>query len=85
MDEIPAKRRKLDRPDENVLKAAGISGSAFVLQIAELLKEERLDYGSDLEGVDDLLHKIKGSIENIEPHEATPVRCSNPHHGPDQS
>ena len=85
MAEIPAKRRKLDRPDENILNAAGFSGSAFVLQIAELLKEERLDYGSDLEGIDDILHKIKGSIENIEPHAATPVRCSNTHQGPDQS
>lgn len=80
MDSAPAKRRKLDHgPDgaEMALESAastGISRSrTFVLEAEELLDTVRLDYGTALDGADGLLHRIKGTIESIKPHEALPV------------
>ncbi|KAL2135151.1 hypothetical protein VTI74DRAFT_9582 [Chaetomium olivicolor] len=80
MDPAPAKRRKLDHSQdgaEAALQSAtttGISRSrAFVLEAEELLDSVRLDYGTAFEGADGLLHRIKGAIEAIKPHEAVPL------------
>lgn len=55
--------------------STGLSKSrAFVLESDELLDSVRLDYGTALDGADDLLHRIKGAIESIKPHDALPVR-----------
>ncbi|KAK4232003.1 putative nucleolar protein 6 [Podospora fimiseda] len=76
MDSAPAKRRKLDHSQDGAEKAlqtastVGVSRSrAFVLETEELLQEVRLDYGTALEGADDLLYRIKGSIEAIKSQE----------------
>ncbi|KAH8886483.1 Nrap protein [Thozetella sp. PMI_491] len=75
MEEIPAKRRKLDHSSQNsgVITSTGLSGSAFAMQAGELLKEEKVAYENDLVGVDDLLHKVKASIEGTKSHEFLPV------------
>ncbi|KAL2163451.1 hypothetical protein VTH06DRAFT_5509 [Thermothelomyces fergusii] len=80
MDSTPAKRRKLDhfQDDAEVLlqsaASTGISRSrTFVLESEELLDSVRLDYEAALDGADDLLHRIKGTIENIKPHEPLPI------------
>ncbi|GAB1317570.1 U3 snoRNP protein [Madurella fahalii] len=77
MNSAPAKRRRLDHGSdgaEMALESAlstGISRSrAFVLEAEELLDTVRLDYGAALDGADDLLHRIKETIEAIKPHEA---------------
>ncbi|KAK3321601.1 Nrap protein [Apodospora peruviana] len=76
MEPVSAKRRKLEHPissEEVALVAAASTGlsrsRAFILEAEELLGEVKLSYGTALQGVDDLLHRIKGSIEAIEPHE----------------
>ncbi len=80
MEEAPAKRRKLNHSGENngaaTTPTVSLSRSTFVLQTAELLKEEKINYKTELEGIDDLLHKVKASIEGIAAHEPQPVRCS---------
>ncbi|WPJ65254.1 hypothetical protein SMAC4_08609 [Sordaria macrospora] len=54
--------------------SSGLSrGRAFILEAEELLDEVKLDYATALEGVDSLLHKIKGSIEAIETHDALQI------------
>ncbi|KAK3990963.1 putative nucleolar protein 6 [Cladorrhinum sp. PSN332] len=80
MDSAPAKRRKLDHSQDGAEKAlqsastVGLSRSrAFVLEAEELLEEVRLDYGTALEGADELLHRIKGSIEAINSQEPLPI------------
>ncbi|KAL2151319.1 hypothetical protein VTH82DRAFT_6417 [Thermothelomyces myriococcoides] len=80
MDSSPAKRRKLDHSQDDaelLLQSAastGISRSrTFVLEAEELLDSVRLDYEAALDGADNLLHRIKGIIENIEPHETLPI------------
>ncbi|KAK4249989.1 Nrap protein [Corynascus novoguineensis] len=80
MDLAPAKRRKLDHSQdgaEMVLQSAASTGlsksRAFVLESDELLDSVRLDYGTALDGADDLLHRIKGAIESIKPHDALPI------------
>ncbi|KAK3319911.1 Nrap protein [Cercophora scortea] len=77
MEPIPAKRRKIEHPRKGAEKAlssappTALSRSrAFILEADELLEEIRLDYGTTLEGVDGLLHKIKGSIEAIDSHDS---------------
>ena len=81
MDSAPAKRRKLghtkDGTDAALESAAstGISRSrAFVLETEELLASVRLDYETALDGADALLHRIKGAVEAIKPHDSLPVR-----------
>jgi len=80
MDSSPAKRRKLAHSHdggEKALQAAatGVSRSrAFALEAEELLEEVRLDYATALEGADELLHRIKNSIEAIKSQEPLPVR-----------
>ncbi|KAL2023734.1 hypothetical protein VTK56DRAFT_1448 [Thermocarpiscus australiensis] len=76
MDSVPAKRRKIDHAQDDAEKAlvsaasTGITRSrAFVLEAEELLDTVRLDYGSDLDGADDLLHRVKGVIEAVKPHD----------------
>ena len=83
MEPAPAKRRKLGNSSENVENAlrsaasTGLSRSrAFALEAEELLTEVKLDYGEVLRGADDLLHKVKSSVEAIEPHGELPVRQS---------
>lgn len=86
MDANPAKRRKLDHqtPDESgskgsaaALNAAAAGGtsrpSTFVLQTQELLGELRIDYDKSFAGAEDLLHRIKATIEGIQPQGPTPV------------
>ncbi|KAK4166544.1 putative nucleolar protein 6 [Cladorrhinum sp. PSN259] len=80
MDSAPAKRRKLSHSQDGAEKAlqsastTGVSRSrAFVLEAEELLEEVRLDYGTALEGADELLHRIKGSIEAIKSQEPLPI------------
>ncbi|KAL2167229.1 hypothetical protein VTG60DRAFT_1580 [Thermothelomyces hinnuleus] len=80
MDSTPAKRRKLDHSQDDaevLLQSAastGISRSrAFILEAEELLDSVRLDYETALDGADNLLHRIKGTIEGIKPHEALPI------------
>lgn len=77
MTSSPAKRRKTDHSDGAVLSdaisAAVRQPTTFVLETAELLAESRFDYERSLEGVDELLRRLKTSIEAIETHEAIPV------------
>ncbi|KAK0625292.1 Nrap protein [Bombardia bombarda] len=81
MEPNHAKRRKTQHSREGARKALGAVASsgglsksrAFILEADELLEEISLDYGAALEGVDDLLRRIKGSIEAIEPRESLPV------------
>jgi U3 small nucleolar RNA-associated protein 22 len=74
----PAKRRKLGHADgdslDHAISVAIRQPTTFVLETDELLKESRLDYESAFEGVEDLLRRIKSSVESIEPHEPLPVR-----------
>jgi U3 small nucleolar RNA-associated protein 22 len=73
----PAKRRKLGPAGEasldQAISVAVRQPTTFVLETDELLKESRLDYEKSFEGVDDLLRRIKTSIESIGPHEPLPV------------
>ena len=73
----PAKRRKLGPTGEHsvdqAISVAVRQPTTFVLETDELLKESRLNYEKTFEGVDDLLRRIKTSIEAIEPHEPLPV------------
>lgn len=48
--------------------------SPFILKTDELLKQTRIDYKKTFQGVDEQLHKLKGIIDTIEPHDALPVR-----------
>lgn len=85
MDTNPAKRRKLDhqaplQSDSNsaaALDAAAGGGtsrpSTFVLQTQELLEEVRLDLDRAFPGAEDLLHRIKSTIQDIQPLGPTPV------------
>ncbi|KAK4203525.1 putative nucleolar protein 6 [Triangularia verruculosa] len=81
MDSGPAKRRKLDHSQDGAEKAlesavstGGVSRSrAFILEAEELLEEVRIDYKTAFEGADQLLHKIKGSIEAIKAQEPLPI------------
>ncbi|RKU44513.1 hypothetical protein DL546_006072 [Coniochaeta pulveracea] len=77
MTSSPAKRRKTDHSDGAVLSdaisAAVRQPTTFVLETAELLAESRFDYERSLEGVDELLRRLKTSIEAIETHEAIPI------------
>ncbi|KAK1757279.1 nucleolar protein 6 [Echria macrotheca] len=80
MESAPAKRRKLDHSQtktDNALQTAAVTGvsrsRAFVLETEELLDEVSLDYATAFKGADELLHKIKSSIESIEPHEPTQI------------
>jgi U3 small nucleolar RNA-associated protein 22 len=77
MTSSPAKRRKTDHSDGGVLStaisAAVRQPTTFVLETGELLTESRFDYEKSLEGVDELLRRLKTSIEAIETHEAIPV------------
>jgi U3 small nucleolar RNA-associated protein 22 len=77
MTSSPAKRRKTGHGDggllDNTISAAVRQPTTFVLETAELLKESRFDYQKSLEGVDELLRRLKTSIEAIESHEPMPV------------
>ena len=83
MEPGSAKRRKLAHSDQNgaskalaTVAATGPSRSrAFILEAEELLNEIKVDYATALEGVDGLLHQIKGSIEAIEPRDPILVRA----------
>lgn len=79
--ESPAKRRKLDHGQDGAERAleqaasTGLSRSrAFVLEAEELLDSVRLDYAKAFDGADDLLHRIKDSVEAIKAHGPLPVR-----------
>jgi U3 small nucleolar RNA-associated protein 22 len=73
----PAKRRKIGHADgdflDHAISVAVRQPTAFVLETDELLKESRLDYDISFQGVDELLRRIKSSVEAIEPHDAVPV------------
>ncbi|KAB5518226.1 Nrap protein [Coniochaeta sp. 2T2.1] len=71
----PAKRRKLDGEAsiDQAISVAVRQPTTFVLECDELLKESRPDYDKSFEGVDELLRRVKTSIEAIETHEALPV------------
>lgn len=86
METSPAKRRKLDHqsssggPPSNGAAALGAAATAgtsrpstFVLQAQELLSESRIDYEKAFSGADALCHRIKSTIEAIEPQSPTPV------------
>lgn len=85
MDTNPAKRRKIDHRESHghvadgsaALDAAAQAGtprpSTFALQTQELLREVRLDYNKTFAGADDLLHRIKSTLEAAEPHDPTPI------------
>lgn len=77
MDTNPAKRRKVGHSNGGSFEATLTAGiqqpTAFVLETEELLREVRLDYGNAFDGADELLHTLKRSIEQIEPHGPIPV------------
>lgn len=58
---------------ESAITAGIQQPTSFVLETEELLREVRLDHEKAFEGADDLLHRLKGSIEAIEPHGPIPV------------
>lgn len=90
MDANPAKRRKVDHHESRGLVADGSAAldaaaqagtprpSTFALQTQELLREVRLDYNKTFAGADDLLHRIKSTIEATKPHDLTPVSAPAP-------
>jgi hypothetical protein len=49
------------------------AASTFVLQTDELLKEAKPNYEKAFHGVDGQLHRLKGIIDGIEPHDPKPV------------
>lgn len=82
--ESSSKRRKVDHSgsglrhngliDFESRNSARVStASTFVLQTDELLKEAKVDYPKTLDGVDDQLHRLKGIVDSIAPHEPIPV------------
>ncbi|KAK4131415.1 Nrap protein [Trichocladium antarcticum] len=80
MDAAPAKRRKIGHAQdgaERALESAALTGfsrsRAFVLEAEELLDSVRVDYEAAFAGADGLLHRVKGAIEAIKPHESLPV------------
>lgn len=84
--ESGSKRRKLDHGGSGIRHDGLIDfesrsstrvspASTFVLQTDELLKETKVDYGAAFKGLDGQLHKIKGIIDSIEPHDPQPVSC----------
>ncbi|KAK3384972.1 Nrap protein [Podospora didyma] len=80
METAPMKRRKLGHEDdgaEKILKSGASTrfsrSRAFILEADELLQEVQLDHTVALDGVDGLLHRIKGLIEAIEPHAPLPI------------
>jgi U3 small nucleolar RNA-associated protein 22 len=70
MDAAPPKRRKLDHSSSSASSTS--RAATFAMETEELLRTVRLD-GQRFEGADELLRKIKGSIENIEGHEPLTV------------
>lgn len=82
--ESSSKRRKIDHGSIG-LRHAGLidfesrntarvtAASTFVLQTDELLKEAKPNYEKALHGVDGQLHRLKGIIDGIEPHDPKPV------------
>ena len=85
MDSNAAKRRKMEHSNGASFPSA-ISPSSqrvtpFVMETDELLKEVKLDYGKTLEGADELLLKLKRSIEEMQPHGPIPVRSARPFPG----
>lgn len=95
MESNSAKRRKLghlpnDSPDTtpagaSMLDLASSAGlfrpNTFLLETAELLKEVELNYDDALPGAGEILHKLKGAIESIEPQEPVPVSRRPCYHG----
>ncbi|KAK1779614.1 Nrap protein [Copromyces sp. CBS 386.78] len=82
MEPASAKRRKIghSRGGESAVgnidaaASSGLSrGRAFILEAEELVDQVKLDYATALQAVDSLLHKIKGSIEAIEAHDALQI------------
>lgn len=85
MDTNPAKRRKVDHHKSRgpvadgsaaldaVAQAGTPRSSTFVLQTQELLREVRLDYNKTFAGADELLHRIKSTLEATKAHDPTPV------------
>lgn len=59
---------------DKVLQTAASIGMSrsrtFILEAEELLEEVGLDYATAFGGAEELLHKIKGSIEAMETHDA---------------
>ena len=83
--ESSSKRRKLAHADSGIKhnglidfasrKATQVStASTFMLQTDELLTKTKLDYTKALKDVDAHLHRLKGAIESIPPHDPVPVR-----------
>lgn len=84
MDTNPAKRRKIDHESHGLATDGGVAldaaaqagtprASTFALQTQELLREVRLDYSKAFSGADDLLHRIKSTLETTKPHGPSPV------------
>ncbi|KAK3951378.1 Nrap protein [Pseudoneurospora amorphoporcata] len=81
MEPGSAKRRKIGHSrgesavgNIDAAASSGLSrGRAFILEAEELVDQVKLDYATALQGVDSLLHKIKGSIEAIEAHDALQI------------
>ncbi|OAA81848.1 pre-rRNA processing protein Utp22 [Akanthomyces lecanii RCEF 1005] len=82
--EFGSKRRKLDHDGQGIRHKGLIdfesrdatrlsAASTFVLKTDELLKEIKLDSAAAFKGLDSQLHKIKGIIDSMEPHAATPI------------
>ncbi|KAM0448674.1 hypothetical protein ACHAO4_008385 [Trichoderma viride] len=82
--ESSSKRRKTDHGSIG-LRHAGLidfesrntarvtAASTFVLQTDELLKEAKPNYEKAFHGVDGQLHRLKGIIDGIEPHDPKPI------------
>ncbi|KAM3561358.1 hypothetical protein ARSEF4850_003260 [Beauveria asiatica] len=82
--ETGSKRHKLDHQGQGIRHKGLIdfesrdatrlsTASTFVLKTDELLKETKLDYDATFKGLNSQLHKIKGIIDSIEPHDAQPI------------
>jgi U3 small nucleolar RNA-associated protein 22 len=89
MDANPAKRRKIHHEYRGdvakgsvALDAAAQAGtprpSTFALQTQELIREVSLDYNKTFAGADDLLHRIKSTLESAKPHVPMPVSAPDP-------
>lgn len=85
MNSNPAKRRKLghssrlpgSKTRNSTLQLAFSDGTSrpdsFFLEAEELLRENRLDHNTAYPQAREILERLKGAVEKIQPHEAIPV------------
>ncbi|KAI6709376.1 hypothetical protein JHW43_008103 [Diplocarpon mali] len=73
--QMPSKKKCMRDDDDSAVYAGGFyKSSLFKLQVDEMLAEVQPNYEKRLNGADDLLRKLKGSIEEIGNREAANIQ-----------